>query len=85
MMAHADEPITREDGGEQKSFIVEGKSLSGSSGSPVFITTTQLYRALPTFDIRFFPIKYMGNRDPYQNSKKKWSPELDTILHLELY
>jgi hypothetical protein len=41
-------------------------------------------RRWPAFAIRF-PIKYMGDREPYQNSKRKWSPELDTILCLELY
>src|SRR5262249_18623576 len=45
MMAHADEPIRRADGGEQESFIVECRSLSGFSGSPVFVATTQHYLA----------------------------------------
>jgi hypothetical protein len=43
MMANPDEPIVRSDGSEQESFLVDCRSLSGFSGSPVFVTTTQYY------------------------------------------
>jgi len=43
MMADASEPIIREDGQEQESFLVECRSLSGFSGSPVFVSTSQTY------------------------------------------
>jgi hypothetical protein len=43
MMADPGEPVMREDGSVQESFLVECRSLSGLSGSPVFVTTTQGY------------------------------------------
>ena len=43
MMADPSEPVRRDDGGDQESFLVECRSLSGFSGSPVFVTTTQAY------------------------------------------
>lgn len=43
MMADPNEPFIRDDGEEQESFLVECRSLSGFSGSPVFVYTTQTY------------------------------------------
>ena len=43
MMADPTEPVTLETR-EQEAFLVECRSLSGFSGSPVFIHTTQTYR-----------------------------------------
>lgn len=40
MMADPKEPVTLESGHEQECFLVECRSLSGFSGSPVFIDTT---------------------------------------------
>jgi hypothetical protein len=44
MMADPTEPARGHDGIEQEAFYVECRSLSGFSGSPVFVTTTQVYR-----------------------------------------
>lgn len=43
MMADPNEPLKRADGEEQESFLVECRSLSGFSGSPVFVSTKQDY------------------------------------------
>ena len=43
LMADRTEPILCDDGRYQEGFLVECRSLSGFSGSPVFITTTQTY------------------------------------------
>lgn len=43
MMADPAEPVTLGTGMEQEAFLVECRSLSGFSGSPVFVQTTQAY------------------------------------------
>jgi len=43
LMADPDEPISCGDGRTQEGFLVECRSLSGFSGSPVFVMTTQTY------------------------------------------
>jgi hypothetical protein len=43
MMADPNEPARGYGGVEQESFFVDCRSLSGFSGSPVFVTTTQTY------------------------------------------
>lgn len=43
MMADSNEPIIREDGISQESFLIDCKSLSGFSGSPVFVTASRSY------------------------------------------
>src|SRR5262249_24353303 len=37
MMPDQEEPVLREDGTEQVGFLIDSKSLSGFSGSPVFV------------------------------------------------
>jgi hypothetical protein len=45
MMADPDEPVVGHDNVAQECFFVESRSISGFSGSPVFVSTTQLYTA----------------------------------------
>jgi hypothetical protein len=45
MMAHAADPVRGYEGIEQEAFLVECRSLSGFSGSPVFASTTRTYNA----------------------------------------
>jgi hypothetical protein len=44
MMADPSEPVTLDLGRPQEAFLVECRSLSGFSGSPVFVRTNQIYR-----------------------------------------
>jgi len=45
MMADPDDPVRGYENVEQEAFLVECRSLSGFSGSPVFASTTRTYRA----------------------------------------
>ncbi|PYV22605.1 MAG: hypothetical protein DMG27_17915 [Acidobacteria bacterium] len=44
MMADPSEPVILGDGHEQESFLVECRSLSGFSGSPIFVLADRVYR-----------------------------------------
>jgi hypothetical protein len=46
LMADPSEPIAVAGGREQEGFLVECRSLSGFSGSPVFVSTEQTYRGV---------------------------------------
>jgi hypothetical protein len=61
MMADLHELIRRGDGGEQESFLVECRSLSGFSGSPVFGTTTQFYTGGSAEIVRQARIREIGD------------------------
>jgi hypothetical protein len=52
LMADETEPIECGDRGKKEGFLVECRSLSGFSGSPVFVSTTQNYKYIPERKLR---------------------------------
>ncbi len=74
LVADLDEPIQCEER-EQEAFLVECRSLSGFSGSPVFVTTTQTYSGEAGDRLIEFRQKEMG----YDPSKETNAGTITTV------
>lgn len=68
LVADPDEPILTETG-LQEAFLVEFRSLSGFSGSPVFLTTTQFYDGEAAQQVTAYRQREMGFVPPTDGPK----------------
>ena len=74
LMPNADEPIKQKDRPPQEAFLVECRSISGFSGSSVFVTTSQTYIGEDAQRLVAFRQKEMGFDSSMQETSLRLTP-----------
>ncbi len=82
LMADSSEPI-RHEYGDFEGFLVECRSLSGFSGSPVFVTTTQTYRGEDAEKVTKFRADGQIPREAFSDGKEQRFPGQIVLVSTE--